>query len=96
MRTIFKYELRSEDIQEVLMPHMAEVLSIQAQGNDIYLWALVDPSKEKVKHTFFCFGTGQPIPETQYDVPKKHIATVQQGTFVWHFFVWDFPKSEDM
>lgn len=88
-RTIYKYQLKIEEEQMLALPHHAEILSVQVQGTNVYLWALVDPEQPIAKRVIWCYGTGMPFPEERYAPPKKHLATVQQGVLVWHFFVPD-------
>lgn len=85
MKTIFKYPLAITDSQAVLMPIGAEFLSVQFQGEDLCLWALVDPNAKKIAQTFWIVGTGHPVPASEY---LKFIGTAQQfgGKLVWHIF----------
>lgn len=81
-RTIHKYEVSMTDEFTLSLPTGAEVLSIQIQNKHYRLWAVVDPIRKEEKRTFIIRGTGHPLP----DRPIKHIATVQQELYVWHFF----------
>ncbi len=88
MRKIFKYSLSLKDKQRVKLPAGYEVLSIQVQGYEIQLWALVDPDMPERELAVFCVGTGQDFwidNEAQY---PAHLGTVQQDGFVWHFFIY--------
>jgi hypothetical protein len=62
MKSVWKYTLDHDDITAV-MPKGAEILSVMAQGDDVCMWALVDPNAEKERRRFLTFGTGHPIPE---------------------------------
>lgn len=42
MKTIYKYPLQVTDIQKILMPVYAQILSVQAQNNQLVLWAVVE------------------------------------------------------
>lgn len=88
MRKIFKYKLKVEDKQRLSIPMDAEILSIQTQGNDVCLWALVDPGMVEQEVVIFCVGTGHDFwidKEANY---PHHLGTVQQGVLVWHFFTF--------
>lgn len=88
---IYKYPLLIiGEVQEVIMPDGANILSIKTQYNRPVIWALVDPDVEKVKRRFRVFPTGARIksPETM-----KYMATVQSMVgmeeFVYHVFEVD-------
>lgn len=82
MKTIWKYTLQPECTLD--MPKDAEVLSVREQGEDICLWALVDPNAEKEPRKFVGFGTGHDVP----DHPMKFIGTahLHGGSLVFHVF----------
>jgi hypothetical protein len=84
VRTIYKYPLRLVDHQKIMMPLYAQVLSIQLQGSEIQLWALVETDNELVEWRFWLFGTGT-FEACLADGLHYH-ATVQCGSFVWHVF----------
>lgn len=42
MKRIFKYQLEITDRQTILLPHDAEILSVQVQNQKPCLWAKVD------------------------------------------------------
>ncbi len=64
------------------MPENAQILSIQCQGNEPQIWALVDTDKPTEERTFRIFGTGYELNGFE----GAHIATFQQPPFVWHVF----------
>jgi hypothetical protein len=82
MSTIYKYVL-SQPYQGVSMPNGAEILSVQLQGENVCLWAKVNPSEPMRIRNIWMFGTGHPLPEMTNLV---FIGTVQVGQLVWHFF----------
>lgn len=82
MKTIYKYPIDLDAEFSLLLPQGAQVLSIQQQRGDIFLWALVDKTAMKEERRFRTVGTGHSVP----DGNLKHIATVQDSIFVWHFF----------
>jgi hypothetical protein len=82
MKTIWKYEIRTEEnVYE--MPKGAKILSAQLQGGKICIWALVDTEVEKEIRIIEVFGTG-----LAFKVKKNwvYIGTVQVGWFVGHVF----------
>lgn len=78
----------SEPIVE--LPTGARVISAQAQGNDLCLWAIVDPTQEKRARQFSIYGTGHPVIGFSHPIIKERnfIGTVQfyDGTLVLHVF----------
>lgn len=85
MTTIYKYKLQPG--RTVLdLPDGAQVLTVQMQGDDACLWAMVEPHKPTGRRFFDVYGTGHPMPAD----PGDYVATFQQrnewGTLVWHVF----------
>ena len=82
MKSIWKYVLQPECTIE--MPGGAQVLAVREQGQDICLWALVDPSAEKVERRFVGFGTGHDVPDQSMAfLGTAHLAG---GALVFHVF----------
>jgi hypothetical protein len=77
-KVIYKYEV--DNI--VVMPHKAEILTVQLQNGRPWIWALVDTEKPSVERNFNVIGTGWEIEECNH----KYIATFQDGDMVWHVF----------
>lgn len=86
-KTIYKYELKTEDIQTVTMPVNAEILAIQTQHERPYLWALVDPNAKPEVRAFETFGTGHPV-HCDMGVHRIYQGTYQlaNGALVFHVF----------
>ena len=87
-KTIYKYPLEVKGEQRVFLPIGSEILTIQAQFGEPYLWALVDPNtKVKECKVIEIFDTGRPII---YDmgISRKYISTFQMkgGNLVFHAF----------
>lgn len=84
MTTIWKFTLEITDSQRVEMPVKARVLTVQLQGGQPRLWAIVnlDEAPLTEMRTFEIHGTGNPIS----DGARTYIATLQQPPFVWHVF----------
>lgn len=83
-RTIWKFPLAIADTQVVAMRSGAKVLAVQAQGDALCLWAIVDPDAPDEAVEFRIHGTGHPLPNDAHRY--EHVGTVQQGAFVWHVF----------
>ena len=79
--TIWKYQLRDADRFEIDMPFGAIIVSVQAQRDIGVLWAIVDPSAERVTRKFRTVGTGWTISTTIW----THRGTFQKAIgLVWH------------
>lgn len=78
---IYKYPLKL-GVTELQVPYSCKVLSVQMQGDTPTLWAMVDPEGLPRSLKVHCIGTGQEVPKHTF-----HIGTVQDGAYVWHFFV---------
>jgi len=87
-REVWKYEI-GVGMQTLRLPHGAEILTAQTQGESIQLWALVDAEETGYDwRDIRVVGTGHSI----YDCDEwKYISTVQMpteamGILVWHVF----------
>lgn len=89
-RTIWKYKLFDNGLIRsfLTMPIGAEILTVQRQGNDACIWALVDPDENVlVDRHFVTYGTGHKIL-----VPSgkelKYVGTFQfdYGQHIFHTF----------
>ena len=86
-QTIWKFILPIDGKSVVSMPTNSEILTVQMQGADICIWALVYPEHGKVERTFEVFGTGHPI-HSDMGIERKYIGTIQMygGDLVYHIF----------
>lgn len=84
MKTIWKFTLSDDDLQEVQMPYGAEILSVGMQRDKFCLWAIVDPERPKESRRIMLRGTGHNMPD--FTIPPKFLGTVFQGIYVWHLF----------
>lgn len=82
---IFKYELKIDDEQILVMPKMAEILTVQIQNNKLCLWAIVNPNLNDENYVIEIYGTGHPFPSIGM-AKRKYISTVQLNGLVWHIF----------
>lgn len=85
MKTIWKFELQINDMQELTMPDGAEILSVANQNDKLCLWAMVNPSNENRRRYIEIIGTGRHIVEGM-GIDREFIGTVFIGPFVWHVF----------
>lgn len=85
MKTIFKYKLDIGETQDMEFPKGAELLSAQAIGEDIFVWAKVDPEQQMEKREIRVIGTGHSV---YADEKLRHLGTTQMfgGTLIWHVF----------
>lgn len=85
MRTIYKYEILPG--QSIPLPKGAAILSVGAQGDNMFLWAMIDPHEDVVSQVrcIEVYGTGHNIPEQDSLV---FIGTVMMrgGSLVFHVF----------
>ena len=88
-KVIYKYPLKNVDFQTILLPYRANIISIQAQFNQIQLWAEVDyeSTVSKEERHIELHMTGEPY-EVSQDITRKYISTVQTlgGNYVLHAF----------
>lgn len=85
-KKIFKYPLNASSVEQIIqMPYDAQILDVQIQGGNLFLWAIVDPAKDNLTYKFHVFGTGWALPY-RFSNRYKHLKTVQDGVFVWHVF----------
>lgn len=87
MKRIYKYPLALLDQQSVEIKRNARLLTIQFQRStgDFCLWAIVDTKEELQGMAVYVLGTGR---EAHFDIDScDYIATTQDGSMVWHWFV---------
>jgi len=80
---IYKYYLKVTDIQTILMPKGAEILSAGIQANNICIWASVNPEIELEGRVFQIIGIGHGEYEPRL---TEFIGTVFASAYVWHIF----------
>lgn len=97
---IFKFKIEViNKIFEMQVPGDFYPLSFQSQkiteplrrGEEIFLWAIVNPSSPLVYKKFLCVGTGIELPHEAFCSGKPcfdYIGTAQQESYVWHLF-WE-------
>ena len=84
MKTVWKYQFLVVDDLVVNMPEGAQVLSVQVQGIEPCIWALVDPDAPLVERRLHVRGTGHPFVGNE----GRFVGTFQmlRGRFVGHLF----------
>lgn len=82
-KTIWKYPLRP-DTCGMRLPEDAEILCVQTQAGEPFLWVLLDENKPLISRQVFVYGTGHPV----LDTPQRYIGTFQlhAGELVFHVF----------
>ena len=86
MASIWKFKLLWREVQPVLLPSGAKVLTVQFQRDDLCVWAEVDSEATPVQTFFLIVGTGNPMPDV--DMKNfRYLSTVQKDGFVWHVYV---------
>lgn len=82
MTKIYKYKLEIKDTQNLHLPHDFKILSLQMQDGVPCIWCEVNPELPLKEVTLYCLGTGREV-----DFIGKHIGTVLDEPFVWHFYI---------
>ena len=95
-KKIFKYQLKTTDIQKVEMPHGARILCLKTQNEIPCIYALVDPAEIVVERFFEIFGTGHNVPG---NANRSYVGTYQlnSGPLAFHCFelhsISDYPLT---
>lgn len=79
---IYKYSLGFGTCV-IHMPTGAQVLTVQVQNDEPFIWALVDLNAPVEARSFRIIGTGH---ETKMSAAETYVGTFQQPPFVWHVF----------
>jgi hypothetical protein len=85
MEMIWKYQIYSTEEQKLEMPWGSELLDIQIQNGEPYIWARVNPENRTIKREVYVIGTGHAHSE----IKGQYVGTFQQqdGELVFHVFV---------
>lgn len=82
MKTIWKFPLKWDSVNEVRGPGAIEPLHFGIQNDVPCLWAAVDPDADtETGRLFQIFGTGHDIPPS-----TTYVGTAFDEPFVWHLF----------
>lgn len=85
MKTVWKFDLDTDDYNSFSMPRYSVILSVQEQFGKVKMWVLCDPNEKQYEiRKFRLAGTGHSIEENI----KSFIGTFQllSGNFVGHLF----------
>ncbi|MCP6727329.1 MAG: hypothetical protein KJI69_04970 [Patescibacteria group bacterium] len=83
MENIYKYPVGLGAF-ELELPKGYKILTVQMQGQEAFMWVVVNPENETEKVKFITRGTGHIYePEMQ-----EYIGTFQManGALIWHLF----------
>lgn len=86
MKTIYKYPIGITDEQTFLMPIGANILTVQVQNGNPFVWAMVDTEAPTEEVSIRVHGTGHPISDRSN---LEYIGTFQSmygGHLVFHVF----------
>ena len=81
MKTIYKYTLKFDCSNQILMPKDSLVIKFAIQNNQPCIWAIVDTDSIYENRIFSVVGTGWQIENNM-----RYIDTILDGQFVWHLF----------
>ena len=85
MIAIYKYPFDVNDYVDLQFPKDGKILKVECQNGNPCAWVMVDTNNEDKIRTFKIYGTGH-IIRKDHIRHLTHIATFQQGSFVWHMF----------
>lgn len=85
MKIIYKYPIEITDKQTLPMPVGANILTVQVQNGNPFIWAMVDTEVPTEEVAIRVHGTGHPINES---LNLEYIGTFQSNgkCFVFHVF----------
>ena len=86
MKTIFKYAVPMSEDFTLHAPKGAEFFSVQLQGNEVQMWARVDPEAPKILHRFGVHGTGHYLNPFTAKAPAIGTFQLAGGSLVFHLF----------
>jgi len=85
MQKVYKYSFKVDDIISLPIPIDARILTVNMQGSNPCIWALVDPNDVVYKNRkFLLYGTGHAIERNDL----SYIGTFQMfnGDLIFHLF----------
>lgn len=83
MRAVYKYPLKVAAQQTIEFPRSGVPISVQLQGDQPTLWAIVDTAELPEDRPVRMLATGE---QQNVISPERYIGTVQSHGFVWHYF----------
>lgn len=92
-RRVFKYPLKVEDSQEIEFTGFVDILSVAVQGDDMVLYAIVNPDDaRKTKTEIIIRGTGHDLGRCMEGFTYMGSHVTHGGALVWHVWmgnVWE-------
>ena len=82
--TIWKQTLQPTDVQEIMIPEGAEMLSAREQLDHICVWFRCDPSRRLRPRKLAIVGTGHPAPDSI--ARFLGTASLHNGELMFHVF----------
>jgi len=86
-RTIWKTELQSMLVQDIMVPVGAEFLCAREQFDKICVWYRCDPNASKEPRKIAIVGTGHSAP---FDGRYLGTASLSGGSLMFHVFAWPY------
>jgi len=80
---VYKYPFEISSLVEVAIPKDHKILLVECQGQHPCIWAQVNLPSPTVVKRFRIYGTGHEIDPFE---TISHVASFQQGPFVWHMY----------
>lgn len=90
MKSIWKFTLNNA--RTIIDAPIERFLTVDRQGDNICVWAVVDKDKECKSYTIEIIGTGWELQDID---SSKYIGTLQEDGLVWHFFWDNIMKQEE-
>lgn len=85
MKVIYKYSISIANHYTIAMPKGAQILTVQVQNGDPFIYALVDPNQPKHEQAFMVFDTGQSISDDILNT-YAYIGMFRFNILVYHLF----------
>jgi hypothetical protein len=76
MLKIFSFPLPVIGVRVVALSKGAQILCVRAEGDSLFLWALVDPQAQHEDRFFASYTRGEQIHELE-GVSREYVGTVQ-------------------
>lgn len=83
MKSIWKYVLKETSVQEIVMPKLHRILSIQLQNGEITMWVEVNKQSHGEVCRIEMLATGENFP---LNYKGNYIGTIQKRNYVWHYY----------
>jgi hypothetical protein len=85
MKATYKYPIEVSDTQSIAMPEDAQILCVQCQRGQPFIWALVGTDNHSTYRQFGLVGTGHPVGRIE---GGKYVGAFQlsEGSLVFHLF----------